>query len=739
MWCSKVKCRENQKNVFNAFHFFFFFLLIASALFSQNKSDETPALKPPPKQVVPADLEPGWWNQLIENTENLQKDFQKLNDNVEAVANTLSKGDKKRAKTLANEIKLNLQAYLKVKDQPLPDPPMPTPFADTYSLEKLLSLYEVYTREKLRIEGIKDQRTELQQLIKNLQERIDLVRISYEASKERSEKKILHGLQIISLFPALETAKSELKLVNKTIENEDKILEFLREELELSEERIVSTPTELQRLGRQLDLKMQLWQEATRNRQSVERKTSKKVSNDLTEEAKRRSENLQQEQIEAELKEIAAHNQYIRTEILYTLSKILIEPGAVDINSLGLSLRDWQSQLSTMKPLLSEKEALTERVVARAAQLLTLQKNKADFKSESELELIRKTVELGQQNLLAIEGLKKQVEESLFLYGVINEKSAGLRGVGAQWFRTAIDFSYDFLIAAQKALGTTLFYLGSHPVTTGAIIQFLAIMVIAWWAAKFLTAFLNRIARQRKGVRKAVIYRINTLFRYLLLFLGFLVALTSIGFDFSNLALIAGALGIGIGFGLQHLFNDFISGIIILFQSQLKVGDFIVLDSNVRGEIREINVRSTVLTTNDGVDVIIPNSEMLSSRVINWTLRDPYRRMHIPFGVAYGSDIDEVSRIVVGAAKKVPCTLDKIGVPEPQVFMKEFGDNALVLDLVVWINEKWTRRQRKTHSMYLFAIEKALKKHHIAIPFPQMDLHVKMSDLYPETDRKSPE
>src|SRR5690606_9974763 len=152
------------------------------------------------------------------------------------------------------------------------------------------------------------------------------------------------------------------------------------------------------------------------------------------------------------------------------------------------------------------------------------------------------------------------------------------------------------------------------------------------------------------------------------------------------------------------------SGIIILFQNQLKVGDFVEIDTGLRGEIREINFRSTVITTNDGIDVLVPNSELISNRIVNWTMRDPYRRVHIPFRVAYGSDIDEVARVVIEASKKVPGTLQKIGVPEPKVDLSKFGENALEMELVVWVNEKWTRRDRNTKSQYLWAIEKALSK-----------------------------
>ena len=256
------------------------------------------------------------------------------------------------------------------------------------------------------------------------------------------------------------------------------------------------------------------------------------------------------------------------------------------------------------------------------------------------------------------------------------------------------------------------------------LLRFFLIFIITFWVARIVVRTLKTITRRRKGIRKAVLYRINRLVYYLILFVGLFIGLWSLGFEFGNLILVGGFLGIVLGFGLQSIFNNFISGIIILFQSQLKIGDYIELESGLRGEIREINVRSTIITTNDGIDVLIPNSEIVTTRVINWTLREPYRRVHVPFSVAYGTDVDLVNRVVFEEAKKVPITLLKVGVPEPIVYLTKFGDSALAFELVVWVNERATRRVHHTQSAYLWAILKAFKKHDIKIPFPQRDLHL---------------
>lgn len=710
------------RQLFSVFVTIFLFSgVLPQISYAQEKQDTAP----PKQQLDPGDLSPGWWKDLTSKEKNLQKTIDEIIKKVEPYTETLSEENKVKAKSFVKDIKLNLQSYLKIIEQPLQEKPPTPPIAKSYTIDQLIELNNTYVREAIELAGRKDERSDLQQVIENLGDRMDLVRQNYLSAEERSEAKILFGLETISLHPAIDVAELKLKLINRSIENKTKTLEFLSEEIEKAKDRLVSDRTELSKFARQLDPKMRVWEDEKRERQKIETALAKKYSDEPTEEAKVRNQFLNLQQIVADLKEIEAHNRFIRAEIIYSISKILNEPKEVDLESLTMALKDWSSQLSTFKPMISEWKAQTERVVDRSAQLLSLNKTKPSLKTDREREILEKSVELGQQNFLSIQGLNKEIEESVFLHSVAEKKLTNLQGEGVRWARIVTDFLYDVIINAKQEMGTTLFYFGSHPVTAGGILQFALIMMITWWASKFLTATLTSFAKTRKGVRKAVIYRIRTLFRYLILLIGLLAALSSIGLDFSNLAIIAGALGIGIGFGLQNIFNDFISGLIILFQSYLKVGDFVELDTELRGEIREINVRSTVITTNDGVDVLVPNSAIVSSKIINWTLRDPYRRMHIPFGVAYGSDIDEVARVVIEAAKKVPSTLEKIGVPEPEIFMTNFGNSALEFELVVWVNEKWTRRHRKTTSLYLWAIEKALKKHGITVPFPQRDLHIK--------------
>ena len=173
------------------------------------------------------------------------------------------------------------------------------------------------------------------------------------------------------------------------------------------------------------------------------------------------------------------------------------------------------------------------------------------------------------------------------------------------------------------------------------------------------------------------------------------------------------------------VFSNFVAGLIILFEKSLKVGDFVELESGVTGEVKEINMRSTLITTNDNIDIPVPNSEFVGGRVIIWTLREVCRRTHIPFGVAYGTDKELVRKAALEAADLIPWTLKNRKGRHPLVWFVEFGDSSLNFELVVWLNPDAVKRPGAVQSGYLWEIETKLKEYGIEIPFPQRDLHLR--------------
>ncbi len=274
-------------------------------------------------------------------------------------------------------------------------------------------------------------------------------------------------------------------------------------------------------------------------------------------------------------------------------------------------------------------------------------------------------------------------------------------------------------------LSRPLFEIGDVSVTTTGLLRLVVIITAAWWLSKFAQMAMRRLASSRPNLNRASLYALNRLLHYSLLTLGFVIGLSSIGIDLGKFALFASALGVGVGFGLQNLISNFVAGLMLLFEKSLKVGDFIELESGISGEVREINFRSTVITTNDNIDIVVPNSVFVNGHVMNWTMRDVNRRIHVPFGVAYGSDKELVRKAGLEAAAAVRHTLTGDETRRPQVWLTAFGDSSLDFELVVWLNSEAVKRPGAVKADYLWAIESALADYGLEIPFPQRDLHIR--------------
>ncbi len=274
-------------------------------------------------------------------------------------------------------------------------------------------------------------------------------------------------------------------------------------------------------------------------------------------------------------------------------------------------------------------------------------------------------------------------------------------------------------------LGAELFSIGDAPVTAIGLIRVVIAVTLAVMASRAVRAALSRVTTRWPGMEHSSLYALGRVAHYTLLALGCVVGLATIGVDFTNLAVLLGALGVGIGFGLQDTVANFIAGLVILFERHLRVGDFIELESGVAGEVREIRMRATRITTNDNIDILVPNSEFVRGRVVNWTLDEAYRRIHVPFGVAYGSNKETVRTAALEAAERTVHTLKGIPGREPKVWLVRFGDSSLDFELVVWLTPLAVKKPSVVPADYLWELHSAFEQYGIEIPFPQQDLHVR--------------
>lgn len=287
----------------------------------------------------------------------------------------------------------------------------------------------------------------------------------------------------------------------------------------------------------------------------------------------------------------------------------------------------------------------------------------------------------------------------------------------------------DTLSGLSETLGMRLFTMGDTVVTLGSLLQAVIFVVAIWWLASLIERSVHRLtSRYNEPWRFARIHLISRLLRYLIWIVGTLIGLNYLGIDLTSIALLGSAFAVGLGFGLQNVFSNFVSGIIIMLERGLKVGDFVDLESGVRGHVREIAMRYTRVTSNDSLDVLVPNSEFINGRVVNWTLDDAHRRMHIPFGVSYAAPKELVREAGLAAARRVPGIVENERM-RTAVWLVSYGDSSMNYELVVWADRSLTTRPGATHAELMWALDDELRARGIEIPFPQRDLHIRSGTL----------
>ena len=256
------------------------------------------------------------------------------------------------------------------------------------------------------------------------------------------------------------------------------------------------------------------------------------------------------------------------------------------------------------------------------------------------------------------------------------------------------------------------------------VVTSLAIVIGAFLLVQAFRLALNR-ARAKFTAAAAILYIVEQLGGYLIIIAGVLGGLTTLGIDLRSLSLFGGALGVGIGLGLQGVVKEFVSGLVLIFDPSIQVGDFVEIDDKLRGDVVAIGPRATRIRTNDDVNVIIPNSALVQNRIVNWTLGEESRRFHVPFSVAEDSDIAQVRDLVLAAAKGVPFTLPDTAERKTRVWLTGFAGSGLSFDLVLWPTRDSTRHPSSLHAAYTSAIHHALRGAGIANANPQFDLRVR--------------
>jgi small-conductance mechanosensitive channel len=273
-------------------------------------------------------------------------------------------------------------------------------------------------------------------------------------------------------------------------------------------------------------------------------------------------------------------------------------------------------------------------------------------------------------------------------------------------------------------LSVPVISVGKTEITLWIIVYFFFLTIILFYVTGKLRKWVVYKLLAKSKIDLGVRIATGTIVRYIILGVGLIIVLQTVGLDLSTLTILAGALGIGIGFGLQNITNNLVSGIIILFERPIKVGDRIEV-GKIAGDVIRISIRSTTIITNDNISIIVPNSEFISSTVINWSHIDRNIRLNFPVDVSYDEDPQVVKKLLLEVASENTGVLKE---PKSDVLFDKFGESSLVFNLRVWTRE-FINRPGVMKSQLYYAIFEKFKEHGIKIPFPQRDIHFKSSDV----------
>lgn len=660
-----------------------------------------------------AELNADWWTQLVDETGSVPS--QRIDPFLDALEQRIQGLGGNELVTAQNGmayIRSEFELLALSEQGPLDQQFTPPLAKESYFLDEILNL-----RAQLRELAATTTQVELQieqseRRISLLQDRRDKLLREYASSNPESPSRILAGINRVSARVEYELARKDAENSSESLKQINTQSQLISEQLAFAQDHLVSidaTLADLQKAEEEANARVS---EMTQRVAALQPQLLNVLSAETVNPSLQvlRQQQLTRASAEAELAQLQKMLVTAKSN-WYQFRASLLDPGF-----------DLQSATTQARLITGESLKQVELWSATSQSTLMTPSSDTNLNTVKNYEI---TQSVARDTLAALDQIRSTTDDLLFVQQLLTTEfisaQSGLSNTGAR-LSLALGNALD---RVNEMSDFHLFNIGDTPVTPAGLIKMLLILGLAIGISWLIRHFLARGVRRRQAVQSPAFYALGRILHYIIIIAGSFAALGSIGIDFTSFALIAGALSVGIGFGLQAIVSNFVSGLILLFEGTLRVGDFIELDNNLRGSVKEINTRATVITTNDSVDVVVPNSVLVTTQLTNWTLRETYGRMRVSFGVAYRSDKELVKNLALEAVKKVDCALTHMPEREPQVRLVNFGDNALEFTVLFWVSRQGVRRPGRTRANFMWELETLLVENGVEIPFPQRDIHVK--------------
>ncbi len=669
----------------------------------------------------PINLSAEWWSSFMEAEETRQDNIADFQTHLAQIEEQLTVEQREKFDGTLERIRLNLRALPGALDKAAPTPSLFPELKESYSIDELLQLYQDHRDLQLELREDEESLTAFTRAIATAQGQIDRLLVAYKDSEEGSLQRLELGLERIASRLALLVTTEQLRVQKAALHNIESLVEAKGEVLEQARERLRPDPDFLTNYDSLLLGQQTVVDQAEDRILQLEAAMLGSYADGPL--AKGTQSHLKQMLIQAEVVHGGAKAHLLRLRLRHRLHQALLEEKELSLTEWSSWLDELEYEVDQLTLAAEEWQWATGREYTRAGE--GFGKANGSGNGAPLVALYRARLTTAQETMAELRTLNGTLADIDVIHELVQRELFDRQSR----FKQILFYGWDFLRTTwNRAAGLSkkgLFTIGDIPVTPFGILRAIFIVALGFWLSNFMQKIITDMGAGHRRGTASNFYVVGRLAHYAILTLALVLSLASLGLDFSNLALVAGALSVGIGFGLQTIVSNFFSGLIILFEGNLRVGDFLELESGPRGRITSINVRSTIIRTNDGIEVVIPNAEIIGNRVINWTMSDVHRRIHVPFGVAYDTDKDLMVKAVMEAVAKVDCSLEpSIKYADPKVNLIGFGDNSLDFELVIWVDRQASKRLRGTSSRYLWEIHNAFLEHDIKIPFPQRDLNL---------------
>jgi potassium efflux system protein len=421
-------------------------------------------------------------------------------------------------------------------------------------------------------------------------------------------------------------------------------------------------------------------------------------------------------------------------------------------NSIEKKLTDLEKKISQKRQQVITQELQKEKALIEESQAIATIDNKIYIVNNELQELLYKQIEYKTKEAICIlkeqktsdfykqsskiaeliQALSNTPNKELLSLTLANLKDTSKKHLGRTQllFGATFEESKDAVIEVRDFLFAPLFVFNEKAISIASLFMALIYIMFGFFLGSLYKRWILRLTSKWRDISMMSARLISNFGYYIIVLIFFIISIGSLGIDMSSLSLIAGALSIGIGFGLQTVVSNLIAGIILMFERTIRIGDIIEIDGSLSGTVTDMRIRSTTVKTFDNVDVVVPNSSFVQNSVINLTLEDRKRRLHIPFGVAYDTEIEFVKKVILetlesSALSYIRDDEDK----KPDVRMTLMNSSSVDLELVVWIDRDPKIKNVPLPSDFMLLIYNALRANNIVIPFPQLDVTMKNEAL----------